>query len=235
MAAGGGVAVIYLYHIKRTGGRSVIWSLLTQFGDPPAVWGMCHDPANAPCFEIEGKVIYPWHNAPGAEAWLAWSHLPMRNVVLPDDAFTVTIFRNPMDRVVSYYHHALASANIRDDAMARQMREWLGERRSLLCFARRLPERELLGQLNMFSATLDVGEALENIAKVSLYFHTEQHAEGLRELGQRLGLVLPPRHYRAGLLLTGRSPSPYPRPFIAERIILRRMLAPEYELLARLP
>jgi hypothetical protein len=99
---------IYHYHVRKTAGTSLdssFWGLggavveaasrreVTEAIEPnePHRRFVRHDPA----LIAQGDYFY------------ASSHLPMHQVIVPPDTFTVTILRDPAARVISYYRYLL--------------------------------------------------------------------------------------------------------------------------------
>ena len=161
----------------------------------------------------EGHYFYGWDHAP------AWS------ISLPAHTFTVTVLRDPVARIVSLYRYL--SDDTADDRQpfraGRAERSMAAD--GLGKFLDRLPKEEGLKQLHMFSASLNVSEAVDRIRDCSGWFMTDEFDVGIQELGRRLNLGLPRRWDRksVGECDVGRE---------ADR--LAEMLRLEYELLDQL-
>jgi hypothetical protein len=137
----------------------------------------------------------------------------------------VTILRDPLARVHSYYDYLVAG-----DEPGTPGR--VGERDRRLvrggfdAFLDQVPVNGLVTQLGMFSEHLDVSEAVDRIGRCSSVFFTEDFAQGLARLADRLDLPLEPRRER----VTARRSVLTPQ----QRDRLAARLEPEYELLRRL-
>jgi hypothetical protein len=226
--------MIYLYHTRKTGGRSLIFAFLAQTGgDPASLYAqLCRAYAT-----FGGRLFRGWDAAPPPETYFAWSHEPAWWVTLPDGAFTVTIFRDPIKRLASHYRMLLLYQAFDQRQMVPKYEwAWLGD--DLYDFALRMPVEHRLRQLYMFSERLDVGEAVERVGGVSFWFRLEDYDAGLAGLGQRLGAEL--ESFRVddpncpGHPLGAAVEARIAGELRAARGKLRRLLAPEYEVRARL-
>jgi hypothetical protein len=154
----------------------------------------------------------------------AWSHLPAHQVALPPGTFTVTILRDPLRRVVSYFNYL-----VHGDEPGMTLRAPPDERAlaadGFATFLDRVPRQQLLRQLFTFSPTFDVAEAADGVRACSYAFTSERYEEGLARLAVRLDLPLPPRRDRVTAPAEPVSQDELDR--------LREMLEPEYDLLAR--
>jgi hypothetical protein len=90
-------------------------------------------------------------------------------------------------------------------------------------FMDRLPESDLLGQLQMFSPTRDPREVAARLRECSLVFYLDQMPSGLATLSGVIGHPLSLRHER-------RSAAMF-LPSDAQSACLREALAPEYALM----
>jgi len=223
----GGASRVYLHHVRKTAGTSLFLSFLALGGeDPMDVW------RRLAASRLQRTFSGPYSFASNDRTVLAEgayffgrSHRPATDQPLPSRTFTVTILRDPVARVHSYYDYLVAG-----DApdMPGQVAGW--ERRHAAdgfdAFLDRVPVGGLLTQLAMFSDRLEVAEAVDRIAACSSVFFTEDFADGLAHLGTRLDLPLTARRVR----VTEK------RSLLSERQTerLRDRLEPEYELLAAL-
>ena len=218
---------VYCHHIRKTAGTSLLLAFLSLGGeDPTDVWRRINASrlhrtrSGSYAFaSMDDRVI-----SEGAY-FFGQSHTSAAQLRLPPDTFTVTILRDPVRRVKSLYDYLVAG-----DDPGSPGRVGLHERALALdgfdAFLERIPRRHLLNQLWMFSTKLDPAEAAARIASCSSVFFTEDYAESLPKLGDRLGLELPVLRAR---VTTTRSELTDQQ---AER--LRRRMEPEYKLLERL-
>jgi hypothetical protein len=218
---------IYCYHVRKTAGTSLFLSFLALGGeDPLVVWRRI----TASRLQRTTSAAYSFASndrdvlAEGAY-FFGRSHHHFVDQPLPSGTFTVTILRDPVERVHSYYDYLVAGD---DPGMPGRVnrRQRLLAHDGFDAFLDRVPVDGLLTQLAMFSERLDVSEAADRIAGCSSVFFTEDFASGLARLGQRLDLPLVPFRARVNPGRTELGDG--------QRERLRARLEPEYELLRRL-
>ena len=218
---------VYLHHIRKTAGTSVFLSFLALGGeDPMAVWRRINT-ARLPRTVTGGYAFVSVHRKLLAEGqyFFGRAHRPVEDQPLAKGTFTVTVLRDPVARVHSYFDY-LVAGDVPDSP------GWVVERERRMAldgfdsFLDQVPDRHLLSQLHTFSTSLDVSAAAERVAGCSAVFFTESYAEGLAALADRVGVPLAVHWARVtGSRTTLTS---------AQSDRLREMLEPEYRLLARL-
>jgi hypothetical protein len=218
---------IYCYHVRKTAGTSLFLSFLALGGeDPMDVWRRISRTRLERTFSAGYSFVSNNRKALAEGAYFfGRSHRPFTEQPLPPRTFTVTILRDPVDRVHSYFDY-LVAGDPPDMPGQVANRERLLARDGFDAFLDRVPVRDLLTQLAMFSDRLDVSEAAERIAGCSAAFCTESFAEGLTSLGTRLHIPLSPRQDRVAGARSSLTDEQTER--------LRARLEPEYELLRRL-
>lgn len=223
----GGYRRIYCYHVRKTGGTSLHRSFMALGGEDPA---NVHDrlagsPGNR---TISNGLAFVAHSSELLEHgsyFYGWSHLPAHELRLPPDTFTVSILRDPVQRVCSHYQMLLYGTQ------GRYPFPHSPEERSLVesgfgYFLDAVPPEDLLRQLFMFSETFDVGEAVERLGGCSHVFFTERYEAGLAELAEKLDVPLLMRRERMSAKHFELPASDLGR--------LKALLEPEYEMIARL-
>jgi hypothetical protein len=215
---------VYCYHVRKTAGTSLGFSFLALGDeDPLEVWRRMT--TSRLRRTVSGPYAFaayvPFVLSEGAY-FFGRSHRSYDDQPLPEGTFTVTVLRDPLDRVHSYFDYLVAG-------------DWLGrlggrERRRATggfdAFLERVPDRNLLNQLATFSKQLDISEAVERIAGCSCVLSTSNFSRGLADLGRRLELPL--AEHRVRVTTTRSSLSEEQR----DRLLVR--LQPEYEFLRRL-
>src|SRR3989339_95028 len=154
----------------------------------------------------EGKYFY------------AFSHIPVHKLNLPPQTFIIGIIRNPIERVLSHYKMLLhfKEKKINHECMKVEG-GWLGD--SFSDFLDRVPRKDLLNQLYMFSENFNIDEAIINIKKCSHVFFTENYNEGIKKLSGKLKLDLKP--------FNERRAHNYFKPKKEDLIKLEKLLEPE--------
>jgi len=218
---------VYCHHIRKTAGTSLFLSFLALGGeDPMDVWRRINA-ARLPR-TISGPYAFASvHRMLLSEGAYLFgrAHRPVVEQPLPPRTFTVTVLRDPVARVHSYFDYLVAGDTLDSPGRVAERERGLAAD-GFDAFLDRVPDRHLLSQLHTFSMTMDVSEAVDRISSCSSVFFTESYATGLAELGTRLDLPLTVHRAR---VTGGRS-------ILTDAQVgrLRSMLEPEYELLGRL-
>lgn len=193
---------IYHYHIRKTGGTSLnaaFWNLanldLRSFRDRTAI------SAHGLTF-----VRHELNLIERGQYFYAHSHRPAHMLSLPPETFTITILRDPLARLISYYKYLLwavtdASARENEPDLAAIIRnEGYLVGRSFDEFLVNIPKPHLCRQLFMFSKNYDVDEALTRISRCSFVGFTERFGSTILQLSTRLALPLVEKHERRSIL-----------------------------------
>lgn len=219
---------VYHIHVRKTGGTSLNYAFFGIDGaDPEAVYqnlvkNLLHRVV------VQDKVFIGWNKEfiNQGHYFFAYSHLPIYELELPPRTFTVTCFRDPVQRVLSHYNMLVEYETLNvDHPLRRTECRWLG--RGFSDFLERIPRQHLMNQLYMFSPSFDVEEAIERIGHCSMYFFTEAFSEGIDEINSRLNLELKQ-------LVIRKTNRKYINVNDDEISRLREILEPEYRLLDRL-
>jgi len=222
-----GMRRVYCYHVRKTAGTSLHYAFLALGGeDPLDVQRRIAD--DALHRTVSDGYTFAAHERRLLEQghyFYGWSHLPAHRIRLPRRTFTVTILRDPVQRVVSLYSYLLEGD---EPGMPFPVPESgrAAARRGFSGFLDDLPRKDLLRQLFMFSPRFDVAEAADTLGACSAVLYTEDFASGLASVARRLDLPLVA--HRARVTRTRAEPSE------GELERLRQMLQPEYALLGRL-
>lgn len=215
---------IYHYHIRKTAGTSLNSAFLSLIDAGLKDIAQRH-------YLIRNKFIFVQHKKSLIERgsyFFANSHLPAHKLNIPPDTFTITILRDPLERLISHYSHLLwvrdhPQATRLEPAASRLRRELQRSGSSFGEFVARMPRSLLLNQLFMFSDTFSVAEAAERIAGCSYVGSTAHFAADIDELAHTLHLPLQLTwERRFGARVT---------PPAADLAIARELLQPEYDLL----
>jgi len=218
---------IYLVHIRKTGGTSLNNMFLSLSGeDSESLYGRLGQTADHRIV-CGNKVYVGWNVRYINEGnyFYAFSHQPLHALNLPDGTFTVTCFRDPVQRLISHYNMLMDyQANKINHPCMEIEGKWLGN--SFNEFLQRIPEEHLCNQLYMFSARFDINEAVERVASLSHCIFTEYFESGIEGLNSKTGLNLKAMHIRK---------STYKAPIPEDGMDkLRKMLDREYIFLERI-
>jgi hypothetical protein len=218
---------VYCYHVRKTAGTSLYLSFLALGGeDPTEVWRRIT--TSRLSRTVSGRYAFASNHrrllAQGAY-FFGRAHRPADLQPLPPRTFTVTVLRDPVDRVRSLYDYLLAGdASNTPGQVTERQRGFVAA--GFDRFLEEVPDRHLLNQIMTFSSRLDVSEAVDRIASCSSVLFTKTFDEDLATLGRRLELPLEARRERVGVVRSPLSDGQVER--------LRARLEPEYEMLRRL-
>ncbi|MBZ0098425.1 MAG: sulfotransferase family 2 domain-containing protein, partial [Taibaiella sp.] len=198
----GGYRRIYHYHIQKTGGTSINHMFLNLSGKPGEqvynqISSLTADQGSneSPQYRVtaRGMVFVGWKKYIIEQGYYfyAFSHLTAHELQLPPQTFTLTCLRDPVKRVISHYRHLLTHRE--SHGLKPEVNGWLRStfQESLVDW----PNHYLLSHLHMFSPNYDVDEAAERICQVDAILFTEEMAEGVARLAQRLNLDLQVQHF----------------------------------------
>ena len=117
------------------------------------------------------------------------THIPSWKIRIPSDTFAISIFRNPIRRVISHYN------DIKGKVERGEKHSFLREESLLLGssftdFVDNLPPEKLQSQLYNFSKDYDLDEAVKKIKSLNLILTLEDISNGIQEINNRLGIGL---------------------------------------------
>jgi len=216
---------VYLIHIRKTAGNSLIYSFLGLSGvDGETVFKGLAQKYNHRLI-VNDQIFVGWNRQyiNQGKYHFAFSHIPYHQLRLPENTFTISCFRDPVQRVLSHYCMLLDWVENDTKHPARKVEgKWLGN--DFSDFIDRIPREHLLNQIYMFSANFDTAEALENLRKTSFSFFTESFSDGIERINEMLSIKL-------SLLKVNRSDRSRLKVPEAQISRLREILEPEYQLL----
>ena len=193
---------IYHFHIRKTGGTSLNHAFLEWGGgDAEARYSsLVSSPGNR-C--KDKNLDFVGWNKKGLErgAYLyGFSHEPFHQIKLPPRTFTLTCFRDPLERLLSHYR--MLREYKRDGVNHPCMQTegvWVQEPGGFEEFLNQIPPEHRMRQLYMFSKTFDPHEALANAKKINLIFSTKSLQAGVDKINLIFGTNLRVSHRRATL------------------------------------
>lgn len=117
------------------------------------------------------------------------THIPSWKIRIPSDTFTISIFRNPIRRVISHYNDIKGKVERGEKhSFLREESQFLGS--SFTDFVDNLPPEKLQSQLYNFSKDYDLDEAVKKIKSLNLILTLEDISNGIQEINNRLGIGL---------------------------------------------
>ena len=182
---------VYCHHIRKTAGTSLFLSFLALGGeDPVEVWRRINS-ARLPRTTSGPYAFASIHRRLLAEGAYLFgrAHRPVEEQPLPPGTFTVTVLRDPVARVHSYFDYLVAGDSFDvPGRVSERERRYAAD--GFDAFLDRVPDHHLLCQLHTFSTSFDVSEAVDRLAACSMVFSTESFGAGLDDLASRLDLPL---------------------------------------------
>lgn len=216
---------IYHVHIRKTAGTSLNQMFLSHGGSPHALYS---DLINSRSHRVikNGKVFVGWNTRliNQGDYYYAYSHTPYHHLNLPPNTYKITIFRDPVKRILSLYTYLLHYVHDKPNhPLSLTQGCWVGE--SFDHFLEHIPKKHLLNQLHMFSKSYSIENALERINRLEAILTTDCFENGINKVANELGVILKPR--RANSTPTKYSFTPSHR----QLETLHQLLAPEYAML----
>lgn len=179
--------------------------------------------------EHNGKVFVSWNKRilESGNYFYGFSHFPCHLLNLPENTFTLTTLRDPVQRVISHYKmiSEYKSKKI-DHPCMRVEGRWLGDSGSLSEFVSNMPKNHLCAQVYHFSSSFSIDEAYEKISTVNFVSRVEDlDSKGFNELNK----TIPALNFAPGKVRV----SSHPKKLITSDEIhhLRELLDVEYRFL----
>lgn len=182
---------VYHIHIRKTGGTSINYSFLEQIDkEAKAIYDELIKKENHRVIKNK-KVLVGWNKRliNQGHYTYAFSHIPLHNLSLSPEIFTLTCLREPSKRVISHYNmlRYYQINNIAHPCMVTEG-EWLGD--SFDYFLNTIPKEHFLNQIFMFSKNIEINEAFDKLCSLNHIVFTETLSQDMTDLGQKLNLDL---------------------------------------------
>ena len=184
---------VYHIHIRKTAGSTINLAFLSETGlkDGEQIYNKLAKKRNHRVIS-ENKVFVGWNTylIKKGQYSYAFSHTPLHQLYLPQNAFLFTILRDPVKRVISHYNMLkYYKANKIDHPCMKREAKWLGN--SFDEFINNMPKEHLLNQLYMFSENYNLDEAIHELLNLDQILFTEDIESGINSLSKRLNWDLP--------------------------------------------
>ncbi|GAB5535004.1 MAG: hypothetical protein Rubg2KO_12530 [Rubricoccaceae bacterium] len=236
---------IYHLHVRKTAGTSLNTALarIGNLGEESRLRGRGRLMLKGVAPKAPHHLVIVRHDPELLDAGhyhLGYSHKALWQLDLPPSTFRLTVLRDPVRRLASYYRYLLwtrRESRRNPERLRRLEGSWrdllieaeaMGKvgQESIVTLAEMAPPQHVSTQLWMFSEALDPLEAARNVLTCHAIFRTETFGDDVRQLAERLNLPLQSCRERA--YETASLPAPTPD----ELDHVRSILAPEYEMLA---
>ena len=217
----------YLYHIRKTGGTSFNKMMLGYLSgsDPDSYKYLLESKIHTHSFPKGAVTGWNKKQLEIGNYSYGFSHIPFHQLKLnKNDFFKLTIFRDPVARVVSHYK-MLMEYKLNNPTHSLLEKEGHFIQDGFEGFVQTLTDEHMFNQLWMFSKKYDVDEAFENIMSLDYFFMTEDFEDSIKEINEKIQVNLKVLHERKS------NPIEVDKPIVEK---LKERLAPEYELLNKL-
>lgn len=217
---------IYLYHVRKTAGTSIVFAFMRLAGPNPYL--IDRKLARFAFAQSDGYryVVSPRLIRQG-RYFFAYNHLPAYAVEPPEGGtFKFTILRDPIDRVISLYRYLSAPSADACFSLKAPTEECRWASEGFDRFLDQLPSYHLSNQLHMFSRSGSVDEAVDRLGRLDMVLRTERLDRDFDRLQSVLNLRLSLSRERPSLA-----------PFVptdAQRSRLRHLLTLEFEMLRQI-
>ncbi|MBU0528429.1 sulfotransferase family 2 domain-containing protein [bacterium] len=218
---------IYHYHIRKTGGKSLLFMFMAnECQDYYKKYEELYTNIDHRII-INNKVFALWHPIilQQGNYYYGASHIPYHSLKLPDRTFTITCLSDPVDRIISHYKMLLRKKKIQHQSwgLKREL-HWLGG--SFEYFLKSISKNQLLNQLYMFSKSFTISEAVDNILKCNHIQFLESFNEGITILENKLNIKLKLLHADREICQTNINQLALDQ--------LREILYPEYKFIEQI-
>lgn len=182
----------YLVHIRKTGGTFFSHAMLMTAGlDGAEGWRKLVNSKNH-AFKHDKKLYIGWdlNYARKKNFFYCFSHTPFWDLNFSNEKIYISIFRDPVARLISHYKMLMDfAAQNSDHPCMLEEGPWLGK--SFGDFLANIPKEHLQRQLFMFSKNFNIDEALHNISKVKYVVFLNNINRGIEKLAADYGLDIP--------------------------------------------
>jgi hypothetical protein len=219
---------IYHYHIRKTAGTSINMAFISSLTSRNA-YDVYENLAETKHHYVRAnnKIIVGWNRKlieKGCYHY-GFSHLPIHQVEVPENAIRFTCFRDPLKRVLSHYNMLMyyKTNKINHPCMIEEGK-WIKD--GMKSFVNEVPETHLLNQLFMFSSSFSIEEAAAHVNSLDFIMTTERLENDIQAFSMTLGM---------NLNLTREKSFGYKDVVDSDlMIILRKRLQKEYDFIEKL-
>ena len=182
---------ILFFHSRKTGGTSLNYMFTSYFGDGEYI-AKHFDNYSKRYRVINRGFIVQGSNIPLLEQGnyhYGCTHIPSWKIQVPSKTFTISIFRNPVRRVLSHYNDINGKVERGEkNNCLREEYQYLGS--SFTDFIDNLPPEKLQSQLYNFSKNYDQDEAMNKIRSLDVILNLEDMSNSIQKINNRLGIDL---------------------------------------------
>ena len=182
---------ILFFHSRKTGGTSLNHMFTSYFSDADYIASNFNNHSKRYRVIHKGFIVQASNISllEKGNYHYGCTHIPSWKINEPSDTFTITVFRDPIRRVISHYNDIKGKVERGEKhSFLREESKFLGS--SFTEFVDNLPPEKLLSQLYNFSKNFDIDEAVKKINSLNLILTLEAISNGIQEINNRLDIDL---------------------------------------------
>ena len=182
---------ILFFHSRKTGGTSLNHMFTSYFSDADYIANNFNNYSKRYRVIRKGFIVQASNISllEQGNYHYGCTHIPSWKIKEPNNTFTISIFRDPIRRIISHYNDIKGKVERGEKhSCLQEESKFLGS--SFTEFVDNLPPEKLLSQLYNFSNDFDIDEAVKKIKALNLTLTLENISNGVQRINNRLGIDL---------------------------------------------